>query len=177
MKKINAQKGFTIVETLVAITVLMIAIAGPLSIASKGLTGALASRDQMIASYLAQESIEVIKNLRDNNLAAGDLWLTGFSGCNASAYCDASAIDTVTVATGGATNPYRLKLTSGNYYNHGSTGSDTPFTRYFYMADEDGRNPCGAGDAECVLTVVVEWTEGTVSYQVLSSTELLNATR
>ena len=46
----SSQKGFTIIETLIAITVLMIAVAGPLSVASKGLLSAQISKDQMIAS-------------------------------------------------------------------------------------------------------------------------------
>jgi prepilin-type N-terminal cleavage/methylation domain-containing protein len=59
------KKGFTLVETLVAISILLIAIAGPLTIAAKGLSTSFYARDQVTAFYLAQEGIEYIRNIRD----------------------------------------------------------------------------------------------------------------
>lgn len=57
--------GFTLIETLVAITILLIALAGPLTIAAKGLSTAYYARDQITAFYLAQEGIEYLRNIRD----------------------------------------------------------------------------------------------------------------
>lgn len=65
MKTINTKKGFTLVETLIAISILMIAIASPINLAQKALSSAVLSRDQMTASFLAQDGLEAIKNLRD----------------------------------------------------------------------------------------------------------------
>ena len=64
-KKRNNNKAFTLVEALVAISILMIAIAGPMTLAQKGLSTASLSKDQMIASFLAQDGIEAVKNIRD----------------------------------------------------------------------------------------------------------------
>lgn len=61
-KFIMKNKGFTIIETLVAITILMIAVAGPLTIAQKSLMASIYARDQIVASYLAQEVMEEYKN-------------------------------------------------------------------------------------------------------------------
>lgn len=65
MKRIHTKKAFTMVETLVAIAVLMIAIAGPLVVANKGLVAATYSKDQAIATFLAQELMEYIRNKKD----------------------------------------------------------------------------------------------------------------
>ncbi len=180
MKPSHTQQGFTIIETLVAITILMVAIAGPLSIASKGLTGALTSRDQMIATYLAQESIEVVKNIRDNNIAAGSVWVSGLTSCDNSSstrHCDASAIDTTTIVSSGKST-YPLRITSDtNYYSHENTGRLVPFSRYFYLSEPGSTNACLVSDVECTLTVVVDWSEGSVPYEVLSSTEILDTVR
>ena len=64
-KQINNKKAFTLVEALVAISILMIAIASPMTLAQKGLSTATLSKDQMIASFLAQDAIESVKNIRD----------------------------------------------------------------------------------------------------------------
>ncbi|OHA16307.1 MAG: hypothetical protein A2830_00175 [Candidatus Taylorbacteria bacterium RIFCSPHIGHO2_01_FULL_44_110] len=66
--------GFTIVETLVAITVLMIAIAGPLVAANKSLTAALYAKNQMTASFLAQEAMELIKETKNNKFNLPNLY-------------------------------------------------------------------------------------------------------
>jgi prepilin-type N-terminal cleavage/methylation domain-containing protein len=76
----RASRGFTILETLVAIAILLISIAGPLTIAEKSLVTAANSENQMIASYLAEDLMEYIENIRDNNLllinnGSGTSWL------------------------------------------------------------------------------------------------------
>jgi len=79
--KNNQNKAFTIVETLVAISVLMIAIAGPLTVANKAYTAALDARNQSAASFLAQEGLEYINNVKDNNLwTGGAVWKYGVVG-------------------------------------------------------------------------------------------------
>jgi Tfp pilus assembly protein PilV len=80
--------GFTLVETLVAITVLLMVIIGPMSIASRGIQNSFYAGDQTTAIYLAQEAIEHIQRLRDDTALAnfqdfktngnngdGDTWL------------------------------------------------------------------------------------------------------
>ncbi len=62
------QDAFTLVETLVAITVLVTAVVAPLTISASSLFQARHSRDQIVATYLAQESIEMVRYIRDRNL-------------------------------------------------------------------------------------------------------------
>jgi prepilin-type N-terminal cleavage/methylation domain-containing protein len=58
--------GFTLVETLIAVSILAIATAGPLYTASRALVAAETARDQLTASYLAQEGIEYVRMMRDD---------------------------------------------------------------------------------------------------------------
>jgi type II secretory pathway pseudopilin PulG len=80
LKQKNNSKGFTLIEALVAISILMVAIASPMTLAQKGLSTATLSKDQMIASFLAQDAIESVRNIRDQ-IAVSDVspadWLGG----------------------------------------------------------------------------------------------------
>ncbi len=63
----NKQAGLTIVESLVAISILVVAVIGPLVIVSQALRTSFFARDQMTSFFLAQEAIENIRNIRDRN--------------------------------------------------------------------------------------------------------------
>lgn len=60
------KEGFTLIETMVAISILTLAIAGPMFTASRSIVAAQTARDQLIATYLAQEGIEHVRAMRDN---------------------------------------------------------------------------------------------------------------
>jgi prepilin-type N-terminal cleavage/methylation domain-containing protein len=79
-KNKKAERGFTILETLVAISILVIAITGPLAIISQSLRASFFARDQITAFYLAQEAIEYIRNQRDTNTLQSADWLETIRG-------------------------------------------------------------------------------------------------
>ncbi len=62
----NFVQGFTLVETLVAISILLLVIIGPMTIAQKGIQSSYYSSDQVTAVFLAQEAMEAIREVRDN---------------------------------------------------------------------------------------------------------------
>src|SRR3989338_6121163 len=72
-------KGFTIIESLIAISILLTAIAGAGSAVQTGISSYIFSKDQIIAFYLAQEGFEQIRNIRDENGLRGRPWLTGLA--------------------------------------------------------------------------------------------------
>ncbi|MEI6042004.1 MAG: hypothetical protein WCQ00_00330 [bacterium] len=77
--KVRSNAGLTMVETLVAISILTIAVIGPLGIIAQALHSSYYTRDQMTAYYLAQEAIEYVRNLRD----VQSIGITGFYVDNA----------------------------------------------------------------------------------------------
>ncbi len=64
----NPQKGFTLIETLVAVMLLSVAVVAPMSLASRSLGSAYYARDQITAFYLAQEAIEALRSIRDSQI-------------------------------------------------------------------------------------------------------------
>jgi prepilin-type N-terminal cleavage/methylation domain-containing protein len=79
------QKGFTLLETLVAVFILTLALTGPIYIATLAIRSSIESRDNISAYYLAEEAIEVVRNQRDEKslLATEDdatSWTYGIIG-------------------------------------------------------------------------------------------------
>ena len=65
MKCVTYSRGYSLIEALVAIAVLMLALVGPITIAAKSLQSMFFAREQVTALYLAQEGIEAITALRN----------------------------------------------------------------------------------------------------------------
>lgn len=152
---IKRARGFTLIETLVAVLLLSTAIVGPITLASKGLSAALIARDQMTAFYLAQDAIEYVRFVRDSNRLAGQPWLTNLSACTGTDGCtlDPSA-GTVAACSGTCSVINKYDDGSSHVYFSYTLGNPTPqqFRRTVTLAA-----PTSGQTTEEVLTVTVSW--------------------
>lgn len=79
-KKIKTtENGFSIIEVIVAIGVILIAFTGMLTLINRSLAFHDLAYSRLIASYLAQEGIEIVRNIRDNNILQSKNWNVGLS--------------------------------------------------------------------------------------------------
>lgn len=69
----NRNNGFTMIETIVALAVLTAAIIGPVSLVVRAIFSSSFSRNNLIGYNLAQEGIELIRAVRDNNIHCKNL--------------------------------------------------------------------------------------------------------
>ena len=179
------KSGFTLVETLVAIAILMIAVAGPLTIANRALTSALYSRDQFVASTLAREELEIITNIRDNVIKNGGTISSEFGSCirataGSTVTCDVditqavSAISGCTITVCNINSNNQLAVTPNGYtHDNTGTGTGTKFSRYFYLTQMMSGGSLDPNDFQ--VTVKVDWNEGTVPNEVALGSELVYA--
>jgi prepilin-type N-terminal cleavage/methylation domain-containing protein len=173
MKKHSAQKGFTIVESLVAIAVLVLAITGTMSAVQSGISSYTYSKDQVIATYLAQEGIEQLRNMRDENALNSRDWLNGIAAnssdpCYFGQACMVSPIESG-IATRcsfpGACSYLRQDPTDG-FYGYNGSWTLTPFRREITLESVNSN--------EIVATVTIYWTKGANNRQFKIKENILN---
>lgn len=126
MEKFSNRNGFTLIETMIAVTILAFAVAGPLFTASRVAISAQTARDQLTASYLAQEGIEYVRAMRDNEYLSsyqaggadisGDAWtnfLTNGNSSSSIARCRDTACTLDPAREMGSGNGFSLQPCSG----------------------------------------------------------------
>jgi Tfp pilus assembly protein PilV len=69
--------GFTLLETVVAISILMVGVIGPITLAQRNVKASRDAGDRLVASFLAQEGIEAMRSVVANNSGDNIAWLTG----------------------------------------------------------------------------------------------------
>jgi len=146
-------RGFTLIETLVAIAVLGMAIVGPLTLAIKSIGSAVISQNQITASYLAQEAIEYIKNHRDNNFLQGRDWLRGLDNCLGGNVCYIDVINNEISAC--IINCPKIKYDSVNKQYNYKNGAETVFIRNAKIT----KKTIDGNEDEAEISVEVKWRE------------------
>ena len=63
-------RGFSLIEVVVSATIFIVAMLGVTALISLNIVNAALLRNRLIAANLAQEGIEIVRNIRDNNFLA-----------------------------------------------------------------------------------------------------------
>ncbi|MFH1201091.1 MAG: prepilin-type N-terminal cleavage/methylation domain-containing protein [bacterium] len=137
--------GFTLVETLVAVSIFSMSILGLMSILASGISDTNYVKQKIAASYLAQEGIEYVRNIRDTNVI--------------------SAVDG---QTGWNTFKPVLPTSPSNTFFPINNSDFSGFTR---TISADTTN---FGNDEVKITSDVSWTQGSGTYHITFSENLFN---
>lgn len=94
--------GFSIAEVLIAAAVITVGVLATLNLLYSSRTNERGNRDYIVAAQLAQEGVEIVRNVRDNNFAAGGggyADISSATGAGAQPHCTVNLAG-VTYATG-----------------------------------------------------------------------------
>lgn len=168
--------GFTLIETLVAISIFSFSILALLSVLSTGVTNTTYAKKKIVAGYLAQEGIEYVRNMRDTAVLydatspqnGWNSFSSKISGCVSGNVCGFNS----------STNPIsifnctadsigcKLYLNNGNYNDNGSSGVDSGFVRKIWITS--------ISSDQVKIFSEVDWKQGSGNFSMTFSENLFN---
>jgi type II secretory pathway pseudopilin PulG len=160
--------GFTLIEVIVAIFLIIVGMVGVLITIQNIFPSIRIVSSQFTAAYLAQEGIEIVRNIRDTNWLnpSNPDWNEGIFTCGGN-FCNCYAdYDDLSLTYFTVGEPPPLNI-SGNFYNY-QPGVPTPFVRKITVASTTDIGGIPIIDVE----VSVSWRVGGKNYQA-STTEYL----
>jgi prepilin-type N-terminal cleavage/methylation domain-containing protein len=80
-KEKKIKNGFTLIEMIVSVAIITIGVLGVFSVITNYSQKTQQQEERLIATYLCQEGIEIVRNIRDTNWVNGDNWSDGLNSC------------------------------------------------------------------------------------------------
>lgn len=166
IKKIKFQKGFSIMEVTLSAFILIVGLVATVNLMASSISHSADSRNQIIAAQLAQEGIELINNIRDNNWASGkNTFDSPFPSGNCTInynYNYGTGFGIICLAPS-----YKLYY-KNNFYIHNSSGTPTKFKRKIIIANDN--DPIDTDNKR--ITSMVNWSNN--SFPAISSCSTAN---
>jgi len=154
MNKLSAysgknKKAFSIMEVMISAFILSVGLTAVIALMAGNIKNSINARDSIIASGLAQEGVELVRNIRDNNFVNNPenpfLWLDETGGKKI-AYNEPL----------GNSNTFALYYSGNGFYDHGLGGTVTKFRRKISIA-----NYVDVGTGRKITSTV--WWDGSVN--------------
>lgn len=182
-KKNTIKRGFSIGEVMIAMFILLVGIIGAVFLSARSTAQIGDSRNAIIAASLAQEGVELVRNVRDNNVTqetcgggserctafdpgSGYNWPTfNGSGCRVDHTFEVASGFVMECLAAQSVDQLYLNESTGFYEHNGGGDETTSFQRVVFINyyDVASGNAIGAGmmpyddTMEAKITSVVTW--------------------
>lgn len=174
----HSHKGFTLIELIVAIGILLFGVVLVYSAFSSVAISTNTISSRFIASYLAQEGLEIVINMRDTNVINNAWWATGLIGSPCSTGCQADYKTQSASQLSSYSSSSFLKLNSDGFYSYDASGTPTTFTRKITISIPPASFP---PQVDCTTTcdyykvdVEVFWNSNNQSFTYKTSEYMYN---
>ena len=172
LSKVNCQHGFSIIEVIAAVGILTIGLVGVSSLMFQNIQVQQVNYNNLIASMLAQEGLELVRNIRDKNWLAESVWNVGFAAPNATTTFainfDGSTSTAANINDSGAV--LCMDYTDGFYVATTTSGcsgigAPTQFSRLITVKDFPA-------SSSTIVSSLVRWKKGSQNYDYVAETVL-----
>ena len=148
-KKIRDKRGFTLIEVITVLLIISLGMVGVLSLISQNIRSQSLNKNTLIAYQLAQEGVELIRQVRDTNWREGVDWQTDLNaGTYYMDYQDRTPHLALSASYGNLGSD-----SDGMYYSTpGSAAAGSGFSRLIRITED-------ATDPKILITVSIYWSD------------------
>jgi len=155
IKTKSDRQGFSLIEVILAIAILSLGLVGIMKLASVNLRTSMDSRDEIVAASLAQDGLELVYNIKDNNKANGVANQFQYFPAGNSSTCRIDRTYNYVTSGGNPICPvaapsYQLNYSVGTGFVHTAGLGATKFFRRVKIATVGGNK---------VVTAYVTWNK------------------
>jgi len=161
------RRGMTFLELMVATSVLTVGIAGTLALIHQTVAASASAANRFKAAYLAQEGIEVVRNIRDGNWVNNRDWRTGLGDHSCGEVIFNST--TITACPGGMAQLLRFH---NGFYSYDTAGVASIFSRQITLTSESVE--ARGTTTRLRVAVTISWLERGVTQSVVVVENLYN---
>lgn len=165
------KKGFTLLEVVIAVFLIIVGTTAVFVLITRTISIMAVSSSRLVAAYLVQDGIEIIRSIRDTNwieIKTGsnsglppEDWKEGLTACSP---CEVDYMDTTFNDPSLSFTDQPLRIDGNGFYNY-TSGTLTKFYRQISI------NP---GSDILEVTVTVTWEERGKSYSHTAREDLYN---
>ena len=155
-------KGFSLIEMVVAVFVILVGVVTTFGVLQKIIVSTSISSSRLVATYLAQEGIEVVRNVRDTNWVESKNWTQDIGGGGGGLETD---YDDETVKSPWIGEGSFLEINNEGFYSYDS-GVETKFKRKIIINETPSE--------KLEVKVEVFWKEHGRDYRIVVQEDLYN---
>lgn len=183
----NKNKGFTLIETLVALSIFVVSVLVMISVSAGGINSTNVAKQKTVATFLANEGLEYVRNFRDTYSLGGGVTTTtsdwnyfsnmivskcgdAVGGCVVGPHRDFTDATTINDCSNGLCPKLFLDSING-YYDYSNNNND-PQTMYIRTIKVDFVDPNNLDVLKVTSNVI--WGPNANEYNVTVSEYLYN---
>lgn len=167
---LKISKGFTLVEALIAMSILIVGIISSFILVTRALYNTNIIQDRLTASFLAQEGLELVRNLRDSNFVKkiNGQTINWNAGLTSGKYRISTDINsgTISLSPDNINDPLYFHDDTGFFDYSSSGGMLTSFSRTIEIQT--------VSSDELRIIVTVNWQTKGITYTLQAEDHLFN---
>jgi len=163
--------GFTLLETIVVLLIMAVGLVAIINLTADSLRAQTLNRNTLIAYQLAQEGMDLVRNVRDTNWTRNDPQWNDHIGGSLAGICykvDYRHLNPMPLASCDISQAKLQVASTTGFYLHDSASPDSPFSRMVEITADSSSAPSST------VSILIQWVDQGATHKYQLDSQLYN---